>query len=140
LHAPSRALVAQCFDQSLLVPDERDEAIRGLSRAREDAVRARLAARHQLKAMLLRHGHRYGTSSWTQAHERYLAKITFAHAAQDATFAEYRHTGQLAGARQLCQPHRITAVRLDPIARAAILEGAITSHAYPRDRSSRTKP
>jgi transposase len=29
-------------------------------------------------------------SSWTQAHERYLAKITFAHAAQDATFAEYR--------------------------------------------------
>jgi transposase len=40
--------------------------------------------------MLLRHGHRYGRSSWTQAHERYLAKITFAHAAQDATFAEYR--------------------------------------------------
>ena len=75
---------------NVLVPDERDEAIRDLSRAREDAVRARLAARHQLKAMLLRHGHRYGRSSWTQAHERYLAKITFAHAAQDATFAEYR--------------------------------------------------
>jgi transposase len=75
---------------SVIVPDGRDEAIRDLSRARVDAVRARLAARHQLKAMLLRHGHRYGRSSWTQAHERYLAKITFAHAAQDATFAEYR--------------------------------------------------
>jgi transposase len=75
---------------SVMVPDERDEAIRDLSRARVDAARARLAARHQLKAMLLRHGHRYGRSSWTQAHERYLAKITFAHAAQDATFAEYR--------------------------------------------------
>ena len=75
---------------SVMVPDERDEAIRDLSRARVDAVQARLAARHQLKAMLLRHGHRYGRSSWRQAHERYLAKITFAHAAQDATFAEYR--------------------------------------------------
>ena len=76
---------------SVIVPDERDEAIRDLSRARVDAVRARLAARHQLKAMLLRHGHRYtGRSSWTQAHKRYLAKVTFAHAAQDATFVEYR--------------------------------------------------
>lgn len=75
---------------SVVVPDERDEAIQDLSRARVDAVRARVAARHQLKALLLRHGHRYGRSSWTQAHERYLAKITFAHAAQDATFVEYR--------------------------------------------------
>lgn len=75
---------------SVTVTDERDEAIRDLSRARVEAVRARLAARHQLKAMLLRHCHRYGRSSWTQAQERYLAKITFAHAAQDATFAEYR--------------------------------------------------
>ena len=38
---------------SVMVPDERDEALRDLSRARVDAVRARLAARHQLKAMLL---------------------------------------------------------------------------------------
>jgi len=36
-----------------VVPDERDEAIRDLSRAREDAVAARLKARQQLKAMLL---------------------------------------------------------------------------------------
>ena len=41
-----------------MVPDERDEAIRDLSRTREDAVRARLKARQQLKAMLLRHGRR----------------------------------------------------------------------------------
>jgi transposase len=76
---------------SVVVPDERDEAIRDLSRARVDAVRARLAARHQLKAILLRHGHRYtGRSSWTQAHERYLAKVTFAHPAQDMAFVEYR--------------------------------------------------
>jgi transposase len=73
------------------VPDERDEAMRDLSRAREDAVRARLKARQQLKALLLRHGHRYtGKSSWTLAHERYLAAVSFAHPAQDIGFAEYR--------------------------------------------------
>ena len=75
----------------VMVPDEREEAMRDLSRAREDAVRARLKARQQLKALLLRHGHRYGgKSSWTLAHERYLAKVSFAHPAQDIAFAEYR--------------------------------------------------
>ena len=62
------------------VPDERDEAMRDLSRARIDAVRARLKARQQLKALLLRHGRRYsGKTSWTAAHERYLATVSFAH-------------------------------------------------------------
>lgn len=76
---------------SVVVPDERDEALRDLSRAREDVVRARLKARQQLKAMLLRHGHRYcGRSSWTEAHERYLAVVSFAQPAQDIAFAEYR--------------------------------------------------
>jgi transposase len=41
------------------IPDERDEAIRDLSRAREDAVSARLKARQQLKSMLLRDGFVY---------------------------------------------------------------------------------
>lgn len=75
----------------VMVPDERDEAMRDLSRAREDAVRARLKARQQLKALLLRHGHRYtGKSSWTLAHERYLAAVSFTHPAQDIAFGEYR--------------------------------------------------
>ncbi|HXQ30639.1 MAG TPA: IS110 family transposase [Steroidobacteraceae bacterium] len=75
----------------VVIPDERDEAIRDLSRAREDAVRARLKARQQLKAMLLRHGHRYtGKTSWTAAHERFLAKVSFDHPAQDVAYAEYR--------------------------------------------------
>lgn len=66
------------------VKTERRDAVRlaELARARVDAVRARLRARQRLKALLLRHGHRYtGRSSWTQAHERYLATVTFAHAA-----------------------------------------------------------
>jgi transposase len=76
---------------SVTIPDERDEALRDLSRAREDAVRARLKARQQLKALLLRHGRRYtGRSSWTQAHERYLASVSFTQPAQNIAFAECR--------------------------------------------------
>ena len=75
----------------IAVPDARDEAIRDLSRARVDAVRARLKARQQLKALLLRHGRRYsGKTSWTAAHERYLAELTCDHPAQTITFVEYR--------------------------------------------------
>jgi transposase len=75
----------------VVIPQEPDEAIRDLSRAREDAVRARLKARQQLKAMLLRHGQRYtGKSSWTAAHERFLATVRFAHPAQNIAFVEYR--------------------------------------------------
>lgn len=75
----------------VVIPDTRDEAMRDLSRAREDALAARLKARQQLKAMLLRHGRCYtGKTSWTPAHERYLAQLNFPHAAQDIAFAEYR--------------------------------------------------
>jgi transposase len=75
----------------VMIPDERDEAMRDLSRAREDALRARLKARQQLKALLLRHGRHYrDKGSWTLAHERYLAGISFPHPAQDIAFAEYR--------------------------------------------------
>ena len=109
---------------SVLVPDERDEAIRDLSRARVDAVRARLAARHQLKAMLLRHGHRHGRSAWNQAHERYLAKITFPYAAQDATFAEYRQAVSEANERvqRLVEALRdqCTTWRMQPVLEALI--------------------
>src|SRR5690606_2542620 len=45
--------------RSVWVPDPRDEAIRDLSRAREDAVSARSKARLQLRAFLLRYGIRY---------------------------------------------------------------------------------
>lgn len=82
------------------VPDERDEAMRDLSRARIDAVRARLKARQQLKALLLRHGRRYtGKTSWNAAHERYLAAESFEHRAQNIAFVEYRQTVSDAHAR-----------------------------------------
>ena len=73
------------------IPDERDEAIRDLSRARQDAVRACLKARQQLKAFLLRHGRPLrGSRPWSPGGELYLSKIGFVHSAQNIAFADYR--------------------------------------------------
>lgn len=59
------------------IPDPADEAIRDLSRAREDAVNSRTQARHQLKGFLLRHDVRYtGKTSWCGVHDRWLARLT----------------------------------------------------------------
>src|SRR6185437_11303498 len=76
----------------IVLPDQRDEAIRDLSRAREDAIAARLRGRQQLKSMMLRHGRSCHGSSWTLAHERQLATIRFEHPAQQIAFNEYRQT------------------------------------------------
>lgn len=95
------------------VPDARDEAVRDLSRAREDAVRARLKARQQLKAMLLRHGKPYtGKTSWGPTHERFLARIAFDHPAQQIAWAEYRSAVLEAGERV----ERITAALREQVA------------------------
>jgi len=75
---------------AVTVPDAGDEALRDLTRAREDAVKARLTARQQLKALLLRQGIRYdGKSSWTKAHQRWLATVRLPHGAQQLVFTEY---------------------------------------------------
>jgi transposase len=72
------------------VPDERDEAIRDLVRARTDAVTDRRDNRHRLKAFLLRHGYKYtGTSSWTEAHLRYLRELVLADPAHKVVLEEY---------------------------------------------------
>jgi transposase len=79
----------------IVVPDERDEAIRDLSRAREDAIAARLRVRQQMKAMLLRHGRDYvRRNCWSQAHERHLATIRFEYPAQEIAFNEYRQASK----------------------------------------------
>jgi len=74
------------------VPDEVDEAVRDLVRAREDAVREQRNGRHRLKALLLRNGTPYsGKSSWTAAHLRWLSGIKLPHSAQQIAFQEYLH-------------------------------------------------
>ena len=72
------------------IPDPDDEAIRDLSRAREDAVNSRVQARHQLKGFLLRHDVRYtGKTSWCGAYYRWLGTLNFGTGAAQTAFTEY---------------------------------------------------
>jgi len=73
------------------VPSREDEAIRDLSRAREDTMLVQKSARQRLKSFLLRHDIRYqGKTSWTEAHLRWLAdEVRCPSPAQQIVFQEY---------------------------------------------------
>ena len=73
------------------VPDQEQEAIRDLTRAREDMKHLERQARQRLCAFLLRHGQGYDSkkSKWTQAYWRWLERIKFAHPVQQIVFQEY---------------------------------------------------
>jgi transposase len=74
----------------IYVPDEEDEAVRDLVRARDRAMIDQRKARQRLKGFLLRLGHRYlGKGNWSLPHLRYLASIKLSHAAQQIAYQEY---------------------------------------------------
>jgi transposase len=76
----------------IYVPTVEDEAIRDLSRAREDAVQDLKAAKFRLKSFLLRQDIRYeGKANWNDAHLRYLARIVCPTPAQQIVYQEYLH-------------------------------------------------
>jgi transposase len=85
---------------AIRVPNQEDEAIRDLIRARHAAVDDLRKARHRLKGFLLRLGFRYtGKSSWNDAHKRYLSKLVMPQAAQQIVFQECIHAIDDASAR-----------------------------------------
>jgi transposase len=72
------------------VPTPEDEAVRDLVRARQDAKRAETRTRQQLLALLLRNGIRYaGRTTWTAAHQRWVARLKLPLPAQQIAFQEY---------------------------------------------------
>jgi transposase len=74
------------------VPDQEDEAIRDLVRARTSAMCVQRQARNRLKGFLLRLGFRYtGKSSWNDAHKRYLSGLLMPQGPQQIAFQEYIH-------------------------------------------------
>jgi transposase len=75
------------------VPDGAQEALRDLTRAREDMKHLQRQAKQRLLAFLLRHGERYtGKSNWTQAHYRWLERLKLPHPVQQIVFQEYVDT------------------------------------------------
>lgn len=73
------------------VPEPEQEAIRDLTRAREDMKAIETKARQRLGAFLLRHGQIYdrGKSRWTQAHFRWLEGVKFDSPVQQLVLVEY---------------------------------------------------
>jgi transposase len=73
------------------VPDEEQEAMRDLSRARDDLKAQERKARQQLNAYVLRHGHAWPSNRtrWTQTHYHWLESLRFAHDWQQVVLQEY---------------------------------------------------
>jgi transposase len=71
------------------VPALDDEAIRDLSRAREETLRELKAAKWRRKAFLLRHDIRStGRANWSPAHRRWLSEVVCPTPAQQIVFQE----------------------------------------------------
>lgn len=75
------------------VPDDAQEALRDLTRAREDMKHLQRQAKQRLLAFLLRYGKCYaGKSNWTQTHFRWLEEMKFTQPVQQIVFQEYVDT------------------------------------------------
>jgi transposase len=102
------------------VPTVEDEAMRDLSRAREDTLSDLKAAKFRLKAFLLRHDIRYtGRATWGPAHLRWLSEVVCPTPAQQLVFQEYvravtEHTERLQRLEQELQD-QVKAWRLHPV-------------------------
>lgn len=73
------------------VPDEEQEAMRDLTRARDDMKSQERKARQQLNGFVLRHGHAWPSNKtrWTQTHYRWLESLKFVHDWQQVVLQEY---------------------------------------------------
>lgn len=73
------------------VPDTEQEAIRDLTRARDDIKDQQQKARQQLNAFVTRHGHNWPSNKtrWTQTHYNWLQSLRFEHDWQQIVLQEY---------------------------------------------------
>jgi transposase len=75
---------------AIRVPAEAEEAVRDLVRARAALMADRRRAQQRITAMLLRHGRVWRGTSWTAAHEQWIAGQRFGEPALGAALAHYR--------------------------------------------------
>lgn len=77
----------------VFVPNEDNESLRDLVRAREDALEDRLRARHRLSKFLLRHDRRPKTRVrvWGAMHRRWLDSLRWSDRREQVVFQEYLH-------------------------------------------------
>jgi len=73
------------------VPDQEQESMRDLTRAREDMKQLERQSRQRLSMFLLRHGKHYdsGKKKWTKVFFSWLETVQFEHPVQQIVFQEY---------------------------------------------------
>jgi transposase len=73
------------------VPDQEQESIRDLTRARDDMKAQERKARQQLNAFVLRHGHHWPREKtrWSKTHFNWLESLKFEHPGQHIVLQEY---------------------------------------------------
>ena len=83
------------------VPDTEQEAMRDLTRARDDMKSQERKARQQLNAFVLRHGHHWprGKTRWTSVHCNWLESLRFEHDWQQIVLQEYMDAAKAATQR-----------------------------------------
>jgi transposase len=107
------------------VPQVEAEAIRDLTRAREEPIGDLKAAKFRLKAFRLRHDIRYtGRAAWGPAHLRWLSEVVCATPAQQIVFQEYvravnEQTERLQRLEQALQA-QVKTWRLPPVVEALV--------------------
>jgi transposase len=108
---------------AVYVPTGEDEAMRDLTRAREDAISDLKDAQLRLKAFWLRHDSRYsGQANGGAAHRRWLSEVVCHTPAQPIVFQAYvravnEHSERLQRLEQARQAH-VNAWRLSPVVEA----------------------
>ena len=105
------------------VPKVADEAMRDLTRAREEALRDLKAAKFRLTACVLRHDIRYtGSATWGPAHLRWLAAVVCPTPAPPIVFQEevravHEHTERL-GRLERARHDQVQSWRVSPVVAA----------------------
>ncbi len=99
LSADGDALSFCCLDRAgeltpVRVPNQEQEAMRDLTRLREDMKGLEHVTKQHLNAFLLRYSRHYNAckSRWTQAHFRWMEGLKFGVVVQQIVFQEYRYT------------------------------------------------
>ena len=112
---------------SVWVPDEEQEAMRDLVRARSDFKDQECKARQHLNGFLQRHGHVWpsGKSRWTKAHYNWLESISFPRGMQQVVLVKYINAVAAASQRVADMTAQIEAAMeqwsLVPVAKALVV-------------------
>ncbi|MCA1678734.1 MAG: IS110 family transposase [Actinobacteria bacterium] len=98
---------------AIAVPPPSHEAARDLMRAREQVRGDLMRGRHRLSKLLLRHGRVWDHSTWTQAHQRWLAAQRFEHPNTELAYLDNLAACEGLLARRVALDERLSHVARD---------------------------